>query len=59
MPAIPPSPAPARVALAAAAILCLYNGRRAEHGQRFSKWFFYWFYPAHLLALGLLRLAVM
>ena len=49
----------AGVALAAAAILYLYNGRRAEHGQRFAKWFFYWFYPAHLLALGLLRLAVM
>ena len=49
----------AGVALAAAAILYLYNGRRAEHDQRFAKWFFYWFYPAHLLALGLLRLAVM
>lgn len=49
----------AGVALAAAAILYLYNGRRAEYGRRFSKWFFYGFYPAHLLALGLLRLAVM
>ena len=49
----------AGVALAAVAILYLYNGRRAAHGRRFAQWFFYWFYPVHLLALGLLRLAVM
>ena len=49
----------AGVALAAVAILYLYNGRRAGRGQRFAKWFFYWFYPAHLLALGLVRVAEM
>ncbi len=49
----------AGVALAAVAILCLYNGKRASHGRIFSKWFFYLFYPAHLLVLGLLRLALL
>ena len=39
----------------AAPLMLLYNGQRgAGHKQ-----LFYWFYPAHLLALGLLRLAVM
>ena len=37
-------------------ILELYNGQRAQHGRTFYKWFFYAFYPAHLLVLGLLRL---
>ena len=49
----------AGVALAAVAILYLYNGRRAAHGRRFAQWFFYWFYPVHLLVLGLLRVALM
>ena len=39
-------------------ILYLYNGQRAARGRTFYKWFFYAFYPAHLLVLGLLRLAV-
>lgn len=38
-------------------ILYLYNGKRAERGRSFSKWFFYAFYSAHLLILGLLRTA--
>lgn len=34
----------------------LYNGKRAVHGRTISKWFFYIFYPAHLLLLGYLAL---
>lgn len=36
-------------------IVCLYNGKRMEQGRTFSKWFFYIFYPAHLVVLGLIR----
>lgn len=36
-------------------VLVLYNGRRIEHGKNVSKWFFYIFYPAHLLILYLLK----
>lgn len=35
-------------------ILYLYNGKRAAHGRTISKWFFYIFYPGHLLALALI-----
>lgn len=42
------------VAAAGVCIVCFYNGRRMERGRTFSKWFFYLFYPAHLLALGVL-----
>lgn len=37
-------------------IVHLYNGKRMEKGRVFSKWFFYWFYPVHLLILGLIRM---
>lgn len=47
------------VVLAGFVILCLYNGRRAEKGRRFAQWFFYLFYPVHLLVLGLIRLALL
>lgn len=43
------------VAAAGVCIVCFYNGRRAQRGQRFSKWFFYLFYPVHLLLLGIIR----
>lgn len=33
-------------------LMLLYNGQRGG-GSAFSKWFFYVFYPAHLLAIGL------
>lgn len=46
------------ILVSAFVILYLYNGRRAARGRTFYKWFFYVFYPAHLLVLGLLRLAV-
>ena len=46
------------ILVSAFVILYLYNGQRAKHGRTFYKWFFYIFYPAHLLVLGLLRLAV-
>ena len=47
------------VGLAGCAILFLYTGRRAQRGRRFSKWFFYLFYPGHLLILALIRLALL
>lgn len=42
-------------ALAGVCILRLYNGKRSDRHRGFSKWFFYWFYPAHLTILGLIR----
>ena len=45
------------VALSGLCIVYFYSGRRGKHTGPFSKWFFYIFYPAHLLILGLIRLA--
>ena len=44
------------IAVAGIVILYFYNGKRMEKGKVFSKWFFYLFYPVHLLILGLIRI---
>ena len=36
-------------------ILFFYNHKRSEHLREFSRWFFYLFYPLHLLLIGILR----
>lgn len=41
---------------AGAAVLVFYNGERAKRGQTFSKWFFYLFYPGHLVILYLIKM---
>lgn len=46
------------VLAAAAVILYLYNGKQVKCGRKFSKWFFYIFYPAHLLIIGIIRMIV-
>lgn len=43
---------------AAMATLVLYNGERAKRGKTFSKWFFYVFYPGHLLLLYLIKISL-
>lgn len=43
------------IALAGIAIIYFYNGKRMNKGKKFSKWFFYFFYPVHLFILGLIR----
>ena len=40
--------------LLAAPLLMLYNGERG--GGKYSKWFFYIFYPAHLLIIALIKM---
>lgn len=43
---------------AAVVILVFYNGKRAQGGRNFSKWFFYIFYPAHLLLLYVIKMSL-
>lgn len=42
--------------LSGVCLLYFYNGKKAERGTRFLKWFFYLYYPVHLLVLGLIRM---
>lgn len=44
------------VVVSAIVVLFLYNGKRAERGRTFSKWFFYLFYPGHLLVLYFIKM---
>ena len=43
---------------AGAVVLFFYNGKRAQKGRNFAKWFFYIFYPAHLLALYMIKISL-
>lgn len=49
----------AGMGLAGFCILFLYSGKQAAGGRAFSKWFFYAFYPAHLLILGVIRILLL
>ena len=40
-------------------IICFYNGEKSEKAPKFSKWFFYIFYPAHLLILSLIKMWIL
>ena len=46
----------AGIGTSALGILLCYNGARGTRCRTFSKWFFYLFYPVHLLILGILRI---
>ncbi|MDO5540388.1 MAG: TraX family protein [Eubacteriales bacterium] len=43
------------IVLSGIVIMNFYNGRRGKRGRTFSKWFFYVFYPAHIIILILVR----
>ncbi len=45
-------------ALAGVVIVLFYNNKRREKEQKFSKYFFYAYYPLHLFIIGVLRLTV-
>ena len=46
------------IAASGIVILRFYNGKKGKRSGRFSKWFFYAFYPAHLFVLWLVRLGL-
>lgn len=46
------------ILLSGICIIYFYNGKRAKSHRTFSKWFFYFFYPVHLLVLGILRVVL-
>ncbi len=48
----------AATASAGLSYIYLYNGKKAKRGGTFFKWFFYIFYPGHLLILGIIRLII-
>lgn len=48
----------AGIGTSALGILLCYNGVRGTRCRTFSKWFFYLFYPVHLLILGILRISL-
>lgn len=39
-------------------LLCFYNGKRMQKGKTFSKWFFYAFYPAHLMVIAIIKMLI-
>lgn len=47
------------VLLAGIVLIYLYNGEKGPCGSGFNRWFFYIFYPAHLLLLGVMRLTML
>lgn len=46
------------ILVAAVVLLVFYNGKRAERSKNFSKWFFYIFYPAHLMVLYMIKVYI-
>lgn len=46
------------ILVAGIVVLVFYSGKRAKSGQFFSKWFFYIFYPAHLVVLYMIKVYI-
>lgn len=46
------------IAASGVATQVLYNGRKSEKYVQFNKWFFYIYYPAHLLLLWLIKICI-